>query len=83
MFGAETNRRPAGLMKAYQMVLKDIKQCGPSLLVGEYDAKHGNSSFMHGIETVMEFIAYNAGDDEFDNMFLQNMVDSKNKVRGK
>lgn len=82
MFGTETNRRPYGLMKAYQMVLRDIKQRGPSLFVGKYDAEHGNHSFMHGIETVMEFIAYNAGDDGFDDVFLHNMIESKNKTRG-
>lgn len=47
------------------------------LFVGKYDADNGSSSYMNGIASVMEKIAYCAGgdelSDEFETTFLNNM----------
>ena len=51
---------------------------------GEYDAKHGNESFMNGIATVMEYLASLADDtfyQEVSNVFTHNMVKSQEKVQ--
>ena len=55
-------------------------------MVGKYDAKNGNKEFMYGISTVMEWIAYRASEkqgEEFSAMFLDNMIDSQEKVSDK
>ena len=65
------------LQKAYKMVYEDLCNC--ELFVGIYDASHGNESFMYGVSTVMESIAYRISDEEgdwFSNRFLNNMVNS-------
>lgn len=50
------------------------------LFVGNYDAKNGNLSFMHGISIVMGYISYEAGkQEEFDEMFLKNIIKSERK----
>lgn len=53
----------------------------PNLFRGIYDAANGNKKYMYGISTVMEFIAYHAGDDiydKFSNEFTENMIASEN-----
>ena len=50
---------------------------------GEYDAKHGNESFMYGIATVIEYLASLADDtfyQEVSDAFTHNMVKSQEKV---
>ena len=50
---------------------------------GEYDAKHGNESFMDGIATVMEYLASCVDDtfyQEVSDIFAHNMVKSQEKV---
>ena len=50
---------------------------------GEYDAKHGNESFMYGISTVMEYLAARVDDafyQEVSDTFVHNMVKSQKKV---
>ena len=48
------------------------------LFCGTYDAKNGSEEFMHGVSTVMESIAMKAGkQEEFDEMFLKNILKSK------
>ena len=51
---------------------------------GEYDARHGNESFMNGIATVMEYLA-SCVDDIFyqkvSDTFTHNMVKSQEKVQ--
>lgn len=59
---------------AFKLVLDELKKC--SLFCGEFDAKHGNNSFMFGIEYVMEYIASEAGDDKFIETFDENMIKS-------
>ena len=51
---------------------------------GEYDAKHGNESFMNGIATVMESLARLVDDtfyQEVSDVFTHNMVKSQEKVQ--
>ena len=67
------------LKDAAIIVLNKLKEC--PLFCGDYDAKHGNKSFMYGISTVMETISYYADDEDFSTMFLDNMVNSEKKSR--
>jgi hypothetical protein len=61
--------------KAYQLVLTRLMQC--NLFNGKYDALNGSEDFMDGIRTVMEVIAFNAGEyDKFDKEFSKNLLDS-------
>jgi hypothetical protein len=61
--------------KAYQIVLENLKQT--PLFCGKYDALNGSEDFMDGIRTVMEVIAFNAGEyDKFDKEFSKNLLDS-------
>ena len=66
------------LRNASQIVLDKLKGC--DLFCGKYDARNGNASYMHGISTVMEVIANYAEDEEFENMFLRNMIESEEKA---
>lgn len=71
---------------AYRIVLNDMMNSGCGLLVGKYDAKNGDEKFMHGIDVVMEWIAYRASEkqgDEFSAMFFDNMIESQEKVSDK
>lgn len=71
---------------AYRIVFNDIINSECCLLVGKYDAKNGNKNFMYGINTVMEWIAYRVSEkqgEEFSAMFLDNMIDSQEKVSDK
>lgn len=65
---------------AYKIVYDDLMKC--NICKGIYDAKHGTDSFMHGISLVMEAIAYQVNEktlDEFNNIFMDNMIASKEK----
>ena len=64
-----------------QLVLK-MMEC--PIFRGEYDAKHGNESFMDGIATVMESLASLVDDtfcQEISDVFIHNMVKSQEKVQ--
>lgn len=70
--------------QAYQIVLRDIvdKDCG--FLLGRFDAQHGNISFMYGVQTVMEHLAYMAGPDtekKFMALFDKNFCESLDKSK--
>ena len=65
--------------KSFQIVLNKLKEC--ELFCGKYDAKNGNEHFMYGISTVMEVIAKYAGDEQFEDIFLNNMVKSEEKYK--
>lgn len=68
------------LQKAYEMVLNDIVESRCDLFLGSYDAKNGNKDFMHGINTVMEFIAYKVSEEqgnEFSRLFFDNLIKSE------
>lgn len=67
--------------KVIEKVVDGMTECG--LFCGKYDAKNGSAEFMHGISTVMEYLAYLVSDEygaEFDETFLKNMIKSKKKV---
>ena len=71
--------------EAYRIVLNDILNNGCGMFVGNYDAKNGSAEFMHGIATVMEYIAYSICDehgDDFSDMFIKNMIASEQKAQG-
>ena len=60
-----------------QLVLK-MMEC--PMFRGEYDAKHGNESFINGIATVMEYLASLVDDtfcQEVSDIFTHNMVKSQ------
>ena len=64
-----------------QLVL-EMMEC--PMFRGEYDAKHGNESFMYGIATVMESLAMHVDDtfyQEVSDAFTHNMVKSQEKVQ--
>ena len=68
----------------YKTVLKDLAEC--SMFLGIYDAKNGSEQFMYGILTVMEFIAYNCGEEtynEFEKIFLENLQKSVDKAQNR
>lgn len=51
---------------------------------GEYDAKHGSESFMHGVATVMEYLAMKVDEEfywEISDIFTKNMAKSLDKAR--
>lgn len=71
------------LQDAYRIVYNDILNKDVGLLVGRYDAKNGNTDYMHGIATVMEFIAINVSEadcDDFENIFYNNMLESRERA---
>lgn len=50
---------------------------------GEYDAKHGEESFMYGIAIVMEYLAAKVDEDfcqEVSDIFVKNMTKSFDKA---
>lgn len=68
---------------AYRIVFNDMMNSGCGLLVGQYDAKNGKEDFMHGIATVMEWIAYRVSEeqgDDFSDLFVKNLIESEKKV---
>ena len=64
--------------EAFQIVLNKLKEY--RLFCGIYDAINGDEHFMYGVSTVMEAIANYAGDEQFKQMFIENMVRSNNKL---
>ena len=60
-----------------QLVL-EMMEC--PMFRGEYDAKHGNESFINGIATVMEYLASLVDDtfcQEVSDIFTHNIVKSQ------
>lgn len=71
---------------AYRIVFNDMMNSECGLLVGKYDAKNGDEKFMHGIDAVMEWIAYRASEkqgEDFSAMFFDNMIESQEKASDK
>lgn len=65
-----------------QLVL-EMMEC--PMFRGEYDAKHGNESFMYGISTVMEYLASRVGDAFYQgvsDVFTHNMVKKSRESSG-
>ena len=70
--------------EAYRMVFADLtREDGCALFRGIYDAKNGKSSYMHGVSSVMEYIASQVSEqvhDSFEDMFLKNMMKSEERA---
>ncbi len=70
--------------EAYKIVYNDlVSKDNTSLFRGNYDAVNGSAEFMHGISTVIENIAFHAGEDtqyKFDEMFTHNMILSEKRA---
>ena len=65
-----------------RQLVSEMMEC--PMFRGEYDAKHGNESFMYGIATVMEYLASLVDDifcQEVSDVFTHNMVKSQEKVQ--
>ena len=70
--------------EAYKIVFEDLKEIG--LFVGKYDAKHGLKNYMMGIQIVMDAIAAEISEEEYDKFdaeFVNNLIESERKVYGK
>ena len=66
---------------AYLTVFEDL--INVPLFKGIYDAKNGKESYMHGIDVVMEFIAYNIDNslgDTFSDIFIDNLIASEERA---
>lgn len=64
--------------EAYKIVLDDLMKIG--LFRGEHDSEHGNVNYLLGISTVMDYIAYQVGEEEYDKhlkMFCENLEKSE------
>lgn len=69
---------------AYRIVYNDILNLGVGLFVGKFDAKHGSENFMHGIATVMDHIAYESSEadyESFQKIWLDNFQKSLDKAK--
>ena len=66
------------LRRAYRLVFKDL--CKVSMFRGVYDAKNGSDDFMYGVSMVMEAIAFEAENFDFEAMFMDNMTRSMVKA---
>ena len=65
-----------------RQLVSEMMEC--PMFRGEYDAKHGDESFMNGIATVMEYLASLVDDtfcQEISDVFIHNMVKSQEKVQ--
>jgi hypothetical protein len=67
--------------RVIQKVVNEMLKC--DLFSGIYDAKNGSESFMYGINTVIEHLAYLVSDrygEEVCNTFIKNMIKSQEKT---
>ena len=71
--------------EAYRIVFADLtREDGCALFRGIYDAKNGKDSYMHGISSVMEYIASQVSEqahDNFEDIFILNMIRSESNVK--
>lgn len=68
---------------AYRIVYNDILNRDIGLFLGEFDAKNGDFGFMNGIGTVMEFIALEVSEadyEDFQKIWLENLKKSIDKA---
>ena len=69
---------------AYRIVYNDILNRDIGLFVGRFDAKNGKTEFMHGISTLMDFIAYESSEkdyDDFQKIWFENFQKSIDNAR--
>lgn len=73
-------KKDKGLMsdtQAYKTVLHDLAALGNGIFTGKHDELNRSAEFMYGVWSVMEQIAFGAGEYiEFADMFSKNMVES-------
>lgn len=53
------------------------------LFAGNYDAENGNSDFMYGISSLLEYLAYSVDVDlgnEVEDIFTENMLKSEKSL---
>ena len=51
---------------AYRIVNNDILNRDIGLFLGKFDAKNGKPEYMYGISTLMDFIAYESSEKDYD-----------------
>lgn len=71
---------------AYKIVYNDILNRDIGLFLGRFDAKNGKHEFMYGIGTLMDFIAYESSEADYDNfqkIWLENFQKSIDKANDK
>lgn len=59
-------------------LIEEMSQCG--MFVGRYDARNGSPQFMHGVNMVMEYLAYKVSEeygDAFSDKFVKNLIESE------
>lgn len=69
---------------AYRIVYNDILNRDIGLLLGRFDATHGSHQFMNGVGMVMEFIAHECSEadyEDFQNIWFENFQESVDKAR--
>jgi hypothetical protein len=72
------------IQDAYRIVLNDMMNSGCGLLVGKYDARHSDISYISGVSTVMEWIAYRVSEEtgkDFSILFTKNFIKSIDKSK--
>ena len=52
--------------EAYKIVYNDILNRDIGLFLGKFDAKNGKPEFMYGISALMDFIAYESSEKDYD-----------------
>ena len=65
--------------EAYKIVYNDILNRDIGLFLGRFDAKNGKPEIMYGISTLMEFIAYESSEkdyDDFEEIWFENFQKS-------
>ena len=64
---------------AYRIVYNDILNRDIGLFLGKFDAKNGKPEFMYGISTLMDFIAYESSEadyEDFQKIWFENFQNS-------
>ena len=64
--------------KVIKKVVDEMSEYG--LFCGQYDAKNGSIEFMHGVATVMEYLASLVSENygaKFEDTFLKNIIKSE------
>lgn len=68
---------------AYKIVFNDILNRDIGIFLGRFDAINGDKKFMYGINTVMEFIAFESSEQDlnsYDKIFWENFQKSIDKI---
>lgn len=70
--------------EAYKIVYNDILSRDIGLFVGKFDAIHGSEQFMFGISALMDFIAFESSEadyEDFQKIFYSNFQKSIDKAK--